>query len=319
MSNHLEKTRVQLEKRYRLSYQSMSDLTYQTLDSGLGICSISVEPHAQMFCDIARLINGFTHQRETQGQMLEKSPDDIRQGFEAKRSIILVHPDYVADGTHQGYLAHAASYPLITFNFPRGKREKVHVIEIGGLIKGTALANIQINGDYTVGETLISLLQRKLEAEHRSNGDIMVLLATVKRDNVESAFWEANMDVVPYERTPLLTHSTCVCSGVSEKSVSDNPPQHSCGYRMQKSEYSTVIPVDQIQEYRNPEFIYPDHTNRCRQVIYKPEGALKLESFLRQQFEMIMGASLNQPDKIDKVVSGQIYEFYSKMGATIYE
>ena len=105
MSFHLEKTQAQLDKRSRLARQNMADLTYQTLESGLGICGSTVNPHPQMYHDIANLINNFTSQSETRGQMLEKSTKDIEKGFYENRSIILVHPDYVPDGVHQQYLA----------------------------------------------------------------------------------------------------------------------------------------------------------------------------------------------------------------------
>lgn len=296
MSRHLEKTPQQIEKRGHLNGLSFDALCEMSRARGFVVFDgTSPIPHRQIFQDIASLIVPYAQK----GIMLPKTPEDIQGGYDHGNAIILVHQNYVADGTRARLLSHAACYPLVNLPFPAGK---IVVGEIGGVIKGSDL-DFPINGGYTVGETTIALLQKKVRGEilKNSTGDALAhLIATVKYDNVENAFWEVSMDREPFENIALLTHATCVCSGVAEKHNADSP-QHFCHYRMTSFHSHGNINEDGI----------------CRLVIHNKDQAIESEHVLRALFSQQMGFPYPQDGKMDGSKSKLIYEFYERIGAEI--
>lgn len=309
MSQHLEKTAAQGEKRNHLRGLNYGELCKYAYDVGLTVLNGSQAIHPQIFTDISSLINPYADR----GIMLRKTADDIRENYLRGDSVIMVYDGYAPDGNHRTLISHAGFYQLIDLPLPQGT---ITVGEVGGVIKGDEL-KMSIDGGYTVGEITIALLQRSIneKAAVHPQARVSLLLATVKNDNVESAFWEVGMDRAPFESLALLTHATCVCNGVAEIHNTANSP--SCRYRMdrQSAGHSVIIRSNLIQTSGQKTTSEANEDGKCRLVVHDLQSALESERLLREYFQIVMGFAFPAGRVMNKEISMMIYGFYNRIGA----
>jgi len=278
MSRYLEN--LSLTERNSLVDKSETIHTSEDADR-LGL---SADNLWSIFEQVSETIHHFN--QEYPGDMLEKSPEEIYQAFEAGESTIIYAKD---DNENMVFLYHGAVYPLLSSS--ENRNISWNVFELGSAIAPKAMRNMGLG---TLG------VYARADKVNQS-GENSVALTTIKHSRTAHVWGKVGARPVSWHTHPYLATLTDVCSGINPVETGS-----ACEYR-RSSEDST---------YKDFERLITDksggHTS-CTLLVLDKDKASQYERWARRNHEMITQS--RQPfevdDRLDPSQFRSIATFYS--------
>lgn len=163
-------------------------------------------PHDAFF-QVSEMIKQYNQSHP--GEMLNKTPQQLRKIYLQENSIILTLPEYP-----RLVIAHAALYPFGLSELTGG----IELYEFGSWIVHPDFRHHRING-LTIGEYVGKILIENVEDP---------IIATIKRLNTLKAFKRLGFEPINFHDHPIISALTCVCPTTSEHFY-----QSSCIHRAQ--------------------------------------------------------------------------------------
>lgn len=178
---------------------------------------IPEEFRAGVFVGISAMIDRYTNDEKTKGEMLPKTSQQFREVFEAKNSAIVVHKR--EDGAYEP-TAHAAMWELFSID------DNIRIFEFGSWIVSEDYRHTRTNEHLTIGEEVAIHAREHTIERCRQEGDQVATIATVKRLNSLKGLLHVGFQPIRFHDVPMTTGATCTCADTSEHYHKDKTCLH---------------------------------------------------------------------------------------------
>lgn len=266
------------------------------------LSNIPEEYHQGLFDGVSEMIGSYTTAKKTEGEMLPKTPDEIRDIFITGNSTIMVHK---IDDDHYEPIAHAAMWPLI-------QHENLSIYEFGSWIVADDYRHKRLSDHMTIGEEIAVTARQEVINRDEKKGFVVSTIATVKRLNSLKGLIKAGFEPVRFTDSLVVSTATCTCN------TSDNDsPEHACYFRRGENNGEDSGPFSRFIHITKPNGNGGSPKIPCTLVTDDVYRLNQIEHLLESEYQELVGVSLDTSGIIDHESKKQAHRLFEILGISL--